>query len=68
MLVKPFRQSINASPSVSAATSLSDFFCSNAATNYLSKITSLSGSAASQFASGPQFTRGRQARTAAAYS
>jgi hypothetical protein len=51
-----YSQSINASPSVSAATSLSDFFGNNAATNYLSKITSLSGSAAAQFASGTKFT------------
>lgn len=45
-----------ANPSVSAATTLTDFFGNNQASYYLSKIVSLSGSASGQFAAGSKFT------------
>ncbi len=47
-----YTQNITGGPTVSAATNLADFFGSNQAGDYLSKIASLSGSASVQFAPG----------------
>ncbi|MDR3638691.1 MAG: calcium-binding protein [Isosphaeraceae bacterium] len=51
-----YTQNITASPSVSAATDVADFFGSNQVTDYLSKIASMSGSASVQFAPGTKVT------------
>ena len=51
-----YTQNITGGPTVSAATNLADFFGTNQATDYLSKISSLSGSASVQFAPGTSFT------------
>src|SRR5262249_40134534 len=56
VLVRYTNDISGSAPAVTAATGVADFFGNNAATNYLSKITSLSGSASAHFAAGSQFT------------
>jgi len=55
-IVVTYSQNVTATPSLSAATNPTDFFGSSQASNYFSKIVSLSGSANGQFAAGSTFT------------
>jgi Ca2+-binding RTX toxin-like protein len=51
-----FTQNISGGPTLSAASNVSDFFGNSGVSDYLSKITSLSGSASVQFAPGTKLT------------